>query len=75
MVEGRKRVGKDGNHFRCYVKDAYGNSKKAIGFNFPATCARIKEGDKMNILFNLDVDEWNGNRELSLKLIDIKINL
>ena len=65
-------VGQNGNHFRCCVKDTDGNSKKAIGFNFPVTCARIKEGDKLDIVFNIDLDEWNGNRELSLKLVDIK---
>ena len=65
-------VGQNGNHFRCCVKDTDGNSKKAIGFNFPVTCARIKGGDKLDIVFNIDLDEWNGNRELNLKLIDIK---
>jgi len=71
-----KMVGQQKNHFRCYITDDTNTTsgKKAIGFNFPPSSADIKDGDKVDILFNLDVDEWNGNRELDLKLIDIKIS-
>ena len=69
-------VGQKNNHFRCFIKDDLNSvsSKKAIGFNFPTACASIKEEDKLDIVFSIDLDEWNGNRELNLKLIDIKIN-
>jgi len=65
-------VGQNFNHFRCYVTDKNGNKKKTIGFNFPSVANNIKDGDKIDIVFNLEADEWNGNRELNLKLIDLK---
>ena len=32
----------------------------------------LKPGDKIDIAFSVDVNEWNGNRELELKIEDIK---
>jgi len=32
----------------------------------------LKPGDKIDIVFSIGVNQWNGNRELELKLEDIK---
>jgi len=48
--------------------------RKTIGFCFGGWCAKIKKGDKVDMVFEVDVNEWNGNRELQLKIVDLKIS-
>jgi single-stranded-DNA-specific exonuclease len=31
-------------------------------------------GDKIDVVFEVDVNEWNGNRELQMKIIDLKLS-
>lgn len=65
-----RMVGVKRNHFKCdIVSDNM--QFKAIGFNFTEATA-LKNGDNVDILFNLEEDDWNGNSELSLKLMDVK---
>ena len=46
---------------------------KAIGFCFGDWCERVKINDKVDVVLEVDENEWNGNRELQLKIIDIKL--
>ena len=32
----------------------------------------IKVGDLIDVVFEIGVNEWNGNRELQLKIVDLK---
>ena len=32
----------------------------------------IKKGDEIDILFNFAIDEWNGSRELMLRIVDFR---
>ena len=45
---------------------------KAIGFNLTVKNGHLKVGDRVDVVFELLVDEWNGNRELQMKIIDIR---
>lgn len=46
---------------------------KGIAFNFEDFKDKIKEGDKADVVFEIDINEWNGNRELQLMVRDLKI--
>jgi single-stranded-DNA-specific exonuclease len=46
---------------------------KGIAFNFEYFKDKMKEGDKADVVFEIDVNEWNGNRELQLMIKDLKI--
>jgi single-stranded-DNA-specific exonuclease len=52
----------------------FNNLHKLIGFSFGNWCAKLKAGDLIDIVFELGVNEWNGNRELQLKIIDLKLS-
>ncbi|OGZ34348.1 MAG: single-stranded-DNA-specific exonuclease RecJ [Candidatus Portnoybacteria bacterium RBG_13_41_18] len=46
---------------------------KAIGFRLGNGNSDLKPGDRVDLVVELILDEWNGNRELQMKIIDIKI--
>jgi len=67
-------IGKERNHMRLSVTSDQKMFRKAIGFRFGAWCEKIKPGDKIDIVYYVDVNEWNGNRELQLKIVDLKLS-
>jgi len=67
-------VGKEGKHLRLMVKQDTPIIRKTIGFGFGHWYAKLKQDDKIDMVFEVDVNEWNGNRELQLKIIDLKKN-
>lgn len=74
-IEQVQAIGNDGKHLKVMVtQDENPNLHKLIGFSFGDWCARLNVGDKIDIVFEFDVNEWNGNRELQLKIIDLKLS-
>ncbi len=67
-------VGSDGKHLRIFLKDETGKIYKTIGFCFGDWCQRLKIRDKIDLVFEVDVNEWNGNRELQFKIVDLKMS-
>ncbi|MDD5590256.1 MAG: single-stranded-DNA-specific exonuclease RecJ [Candidatus Portnoybacteria bacterium] len=68
-----KNVGNNEKHlkFELKIESLPGKIFKAIGFNQASKNGHIKIGDKIDIVFELIVNEWNGSRELQLKIVDI----
>jgi single-stranded-DNA-specific exonuclease len=70
-VSNSRIVGNNGNHLKCYLtKESRGFP--AIGFCLGGLCDMIKEGDEIDVVFELIINEWNGTSELQLKIIDLK---
>ncbi|MDP2934485.1 MAG: single-stranded-DNA-specific exonuclease RecJ [bacterium] len=70
-----KSVGSNGCHLKMSLeKEAENGMKrlKAIGFGLAGFCDKIKLGEKVDIVFEMIANEWNGTRELQLKIIDLK---
>ncbi len=72
-------VGQDGKHLRLMVKHNSQLIKKTIGFGLGDVnrCSEnwkecLKPGDKIDMVYSIGVNEWNGNRELQLTIEDIK---
>jgi single-stranded-DNA-specific exonuclease len=72
QVESFEGVGNNGNHLRIHLSQGNGLRKKFIGFCFGDWCQKLKAGDKVDVVFEVDVNEWNGNRELQMKIVDLK---
>jgi len=68
-------VGSNSQHLKLELKSDKLENKifKAIGFRLANGNGHIKAGDRVDLVFELIADEWNGSRELQLKIIDIKI--
>lgn len=43
-----------------------------IGFNLGFYAKTLKPGDKVDMVYELDCNEWNGNKDLQLKILDIQ---
>jgi single-stranded-DNA-specific exonuclease len=80
-VKGLELVGANGNHLRLIVCHKGITTKKMIGFCLGDPeragenwCQKLKTGDKIDIVFEVGTNEWNGNREIQLKIIDLKMS-
>ncbi len=68
-VTAVRKVGLDQKHLKLEL--VKGNiSRGAIAFGLASR--DIQLGDMINIVYNLSINEWNGNREIQLNIKDIK---
>jgi len=66
-----KSVGSNSCHLKISLEK--GTKKlKAIGFGLANFCDKIKLGEEVDIVFEMIANEWNGTRELQLKIVDLK---
>ncbi|MDD3190185.1 MAG: single-stranded-DNA-specific exonuclease RecJ [Candidatus Pacebacteria bacterium] len=79
-----KAVGNDKNHLKvCFITTLENEETKyfpAIGFRLghlldemPESNTGLRWGDKVDVVFQLEVNEWNGNRELQMNVVDVKL--
>ncbi len=75
IIEETKLVGNGGKHLKLFLRDANGTPKifEAIGFNLTSQFPNLNRGNKADIVFNLEQDEWNGSKKIQLKLVDVKV--
>mgnify|MGYP001561622980 CR=1 FL=1 len=72
-------MGQDGKHLRLMGKHNSQIIRKTVGFGLGDTKRHpndwkinLHPGDKIDMVFKIGVNEWNGNRELELKIEDLK---
>lgn len=75
QIEHMQALGVEKQHLKIKVRDAKTlKSINAIGFNLGEYFEQIKEGGYIDIACTVDKNEWNGNKELQLKMLDIHIH-
>jgi len=72
-VRAAQGVGTDNKHLRITVQQD-GVQKRLIGFSFGSWLERIHTEDCIDAVLELDVNEWNGTKELQLKIVDLKLS-
>jgi len=74
IVESLRIIGRDGKHLKLNLKTQISNLKfDAIAFGI-GDSHNLKIGDKVEVVYTLDVNKWNGNKNLQLKVRDLKKN-
>lgn len=69
----RNEVGNDGKHLQLFLEEeGSGVQKKSIGFSLSKELEHIMAGDRVDIAYEVDINVWNGNRELVVKLVDVR---
>lgn len=79
IIEEIRRVGNTKKHLKlCLKTQGAGNGEckmiNAIAFNFEKFAPVIKLGDKIDVAFSLVSNNWNGYKNLEMKIADIKIS-
>lgn len=80
-----KAVGSKKDHLKICLKTIFESGKSkyfpGIGFRLGHLLEKMPEretglrwGDKVDVVFQPEINEWNGNRELQLNVIDIKLS-
>ncbi len=70
-VRAIRTMGSDGAHLRLSLnQDNLGLD--AIGFGLGAWAQRLEVGDVVDLAYTFEIDEWNGERRLQLKLRDLR---
>lgn len=64
-------VGSQGQHLKL-VLEGDGVARKFILFRQGEIGSQLTPGDIVDVVYEVAVNEWNGNRELELKVVDIK---
>jgi len=67
-------MGIEGQHIKFKLKSDKSGFINAISFNGSETWKNFAIGDIINIVYNLDLNVFNGRSEVQLKIIDIKKN-
>ena len=77
-----KGMGTSGKHLRIMVKSPQGKLKKLIGFSFGNVDKhemdwgkRLVKGTRIDAVVEVGVNEWNGNSELQLKIVDLRLTV
>lgn len=73
VVSSVHPVGSNGRHLRILVSQ-HGRPEvtKLIGFSIVEKIPKITSGDTIDVVFEIDENIWNGNRELQLKIVDLE---
>lgn len=77
IIKDLRWVGNGEKHLKLFLHPSESGPRifEAIGFNLSERFNALKNGDKINLLFNLEQDEWNGSRKIQMKIIDLKDSL
>lgn len=62
-------IGQDSKHLRLVVEDQ-DIKRKIIAFGFGSIASELKLGDELDLVCELGFNQWNGNKEIQLSLID-----
>jgi len=78
-VSDLRVVGNNGKHLKLelgIMNHELGIKRKikAIGFGLSEWAEKLKIGEKVDLVFEMIIDEWNGMRDLQMKVIDLKIS-
>ncbi|OGZ32858.1 MAG: single-stranded-DNA-specific exonuclease RecJ [Candidatus Portnoybacteria bacterium RIFCSPLOWO2_12_FULL_39_9] len=72
-------VGNNGKHLKLEFLIPEQEGKllrrlKAIGFGLGEKGEKLKVGDKIDLVFKFIIDEWNGTRDLQMKVVDLRMS-
>lgn len=77
-VVNPRAMGADGEHLKINVRNSVSKTTKqritfsCVCFNFGWMKDSINTGDSIDILFSYEINEYNGKKELQLRIVDIK---
>jgi single-stranded-DNA-specific exonuclease len=49
-----------------------GRPYRLVGFSFGHLVGDLKIGEYVDVVYEIGINEWNGNRELQYRLVDLR---
>jgi single-stranded-DNA-specific exonuclease len=71
LIRESRTMGKENKHLRITVDQA-GQSIEAVGFGMGEQRDRLAPGTRIDLLGELSVNEWNGNRKAQVMVQDVR---
>ncbi|UVI28084.1 single-stranded-DNA-specific exonuclease RecJ [Paenibacillus spongiae] len=72
VVADRRVMGKEGKHLKLSLS-AQGKLLDAIGFGYGPILSRISDGTEIQLVGELSLNEWNGQRKAQFMIQDIQV--
>lgn len=72
-VVSSSTVGNDGKHLKLKVQSPNGRIIPAIAFGFGDFMKDVSPSKHIDLAFYLRMNQWNGNRELQLFVVDVSV--
>lgn len=66
-------VGKDSNHLKIRFHRATKSPVDSIGFHLGEWASKLKAGDAVDVVYQLEINEWNGLRNAQLNIQDLRL--
>lgn len=68
----KRTVGTDNQHLKLKLKNPGNKVFDSIGFDLALCAKELTKGEKIDIVFTVDEDNWNGNKKIQLKILDLE---
>jgi single-stranded-DNA-specific exonuclease len=65
-------MGKDLHHVRLVLRSAEGPAMKFVGFNFGDRIDELQVGMRVDVVYQVGLNEWNGRRDIQCSLMDVR---
>lgn len=73
VVADISTMGADKKHLRLTARSKTGKLAKMVAFGFGEWATKLKVGDSFRAAFEIGMNEWNGNKELQMRIVDLKL--
>lgn len=73
LVQEYSTVGADKKHLKIVAQLANGNRIDCIGFRLGQFADQIERNQPVDLIAEVERDEWNGRRKIQLKFVDLRI--
>ncbi|MDP2656288.1 MAG: single-stranded-DNA-specific exonuclease RecJ [bacterium] len=73
VIELISPIGKTGQHVRATFSQG-ATKRRAIGFSLAKQVEALKSGDIVDVLCEIDINEWNGQQELQISILDMRLS-
>ncbi|MBI4435607.1 single-stranded-DNA-specific exonuclease RecJ [Candidatus Uhrbacteria bacterium] len=67
-------VGRDGGHLKLRLQSQTGKLVEAIGFGLGDWVQKLTLDLLIDVVYEIQVNEWNGNRQLQVRIVDLQIS-
>ena len=75
IVREKRTIGTGNKHIKLFLspKDRSPKIFEAISFNGYDKYIDVAQGNYVDIVCNIQKDEWNGNKKIQLVIVDVKV--